>query len=348
MGVGAPGAGFRVGLVGYGRGGRYFHAPLIEGAGCTLAGVVTRDPGRRAELAADRPGTQAFDTIAELALSGVDALAITTPVLTRPTVVRQALATRLPLLCDKPFASTAADAREFVEEAERAGVSLTVYQNRRWDADFLTAQRVVGSGELGNIVRFESAMELLTPPDGVTRAGGGMLGDLGTHLVDQAIILFGPVSTVYATVNARPDIGGLDDQFTVILKHASGETSQLMGSQAAHGDPVARFRVIGTEATYVVRPNDGQTEELLAGQTPERRGNDWGLVPEADWGQLFREGEGRAVPAERGDWCAMYRGFADAVRTGGPMPVDPQDAIGSLDVLDAARLSAKEDCVVRL
>jgi predicted dehydrogenase len=338
----------RIGLVGYGKGGRFFHAPMIEGAGCVIAGVVTTNPQRRAELAKDRPGTPCVDSIADLIRLDVEAVALSTPVSTRNELVRRTIALRLPVLCDKPFAPDADDARELVEEAAAAGVPLTVYQNRRRDADYLTARRVLVSGDLGDIVRVESSMEQLTPPEGVATTGGGMLRDLGAHQVDQALQLLGPAVSVHATVHARADLGGLDDQFTMTIRHVSGGTSYVVGGQAAHGEPVARFRIVGTDATYIVAPYDGQANALLAGESPATLGADWGVVPEGRWGWTYRRGLGAAVPSERGDWCELYRQFARAVRHEAPVPVDPWDAVATLEVLDAAWVSATQDRVVQV
>jgi predicted dehydrogenase len=344
----APVEPLRIGLVGYGKGGRHFHAPLIEGAGCVLAGVVTRNPLRQAELAADRPGTPAVESIAELADLGAEVIVLSTPVTTRGALAREAMGRGLPVLCDKPFAPDADDARELVEEAELAGVLLSVYQNRRWDADFLTVRKVVASGALGDLVRLESTMDQLTPPEGVATTGGGMLRDLGAHQVDQALRLLGPAASVHATVHARDDLGGLDDQFTLVIRHTLGRSSHLSGGQASHGDPVPRFRVVGTAATYTVPPYDGQADALLAGETPATLGDAWGIVPQAFWGQLYRHGRHEAVPSERGDWCELYRGLARSVREGSPPPVAARDAVATLEVLDAAWVSATQDRTVHL
>src|SRR5213078_3862234 len=190
----------RIGLAGYGRGGRFFHAPLIGLAPeCALAGVLTRSPPRRAELADDFPGMPAAGSLAELAAAGIDAVVISTPLDTHEALV---------------------------DEAERSGVPLTVYQNRRWDADFRTVRELVGSGTLGEVTAFESRMEQYPPPGGFSATGGGVLRDFGSHVVDQALQLFGPAATVYAEVRVRPD-SGFDDRFFLSLRHAAGVTSHL-------------------------------------------------------------------------------------------------------------------------
>jgi predicted dehydrogenase len=338
----------RVGLAGYGRGGRYFHAPLIGLAPeCTLAGVLTRSPQRRAELAADLPGVPASGSLAELAAAGLDAVVITTPLDTHETLVREAIALGLPTICDKPFTPDAASARALVAEAERAGVLLAVYQNRRWDADFLTVRALLEAGALGEVTSFESRMEQYPPPGGFSVTGGGVLRDFGSHVADQALQLFGPAAAVYAEVHVRPE-DGFDDRFFLSVRHAGGVTSHLRGDWTLHGAPGPRFRVTGRAGTFAVESDDGQSERLLAGKT-EIPGP-FGTVPEARWGRIYR-GEGlppEPVPAEQGRWSSFYSAFARAVRGTGPLPVDPRDAVAALEVLDAARLSAARGDVVRL
>jgi predicted dehydrogenase len=343
-----PGDPVRIGLAGYGRGGRYFHAPLIgQAPECTLAGVLTRSPQRRAELAADFPGVPASGSLAELAAAGIDAVVITTPLDTHERLVREAIALGLPAVCDKPFTPDAASARALVQEAERAGLPLAVYQNRRWDADFLTVRMLVESGALGEVTGFESRMEQYPPPGGFSATGGGVLRDFGSHVADQALQLFGPAASVYAEVHVRPE-DGFDDRFFLSVRHAGGVTSHLRGDWTLPGAPGPRFRVTGRAGTFVVESGDGQSERLLAGRTEVP--GPFGTIPEARWGRIYR-GEGlppEPVPAEQGRWSSFYSAFARAVRGTGPLPVDPREAVAALEVLDAARLSAAGGEVVRL
>ena len=336
----------RIGLVGYGKGGRFFHAPLITGAaGCELAGVVTRSGGRRAELQSDHPGTPAYDDLGQLATAGVDAVAISTPADTHVPLVLEAVSVGLPVVCDKPFALSAAAARQAVAAAERAGVLLTVYQNRRFDADLLTVRAVIGSGELGQVVRAESRIEQFTPPDGITASGGGILLDLGSHLADQALVLFGPVTSVYAELD---DAGGLPGRFFVAARHAAGTISHLVGDVTLNGAPGPRFRVFGTAGTYDVAAFDNQADDLMAGGSPTASGEAWGVVPPERWGRLHAGPATRPWPSERGDWTVFYSSFARAVRGQGAVPVDPWDAVAGLEVLEAAQRSADAGQVVTL
>ena len=325
----------RYGLVGYGSGGRIFHAPLIAAtAEIDFVGVVTTSPQRRAELP---DGLAAFESIADIAAAGVQAVSVSTPAATHADLAREAVRHGLAVVVDKPYALDAESAREVTAAAEAAGVPLTVYQNRRWDSDFRTLQKLISDGALGEVRRFESRFERWSPERGPGPAGGGTLLDFGSHLVDQAIQLFGPVSRVYA--EARGD-GDLDDDVFVALHHERGVEAHLWGSwrQAAPGP---RFRVSGTTGTYVVDGMDGQEALLKAGRTPAALGDRWGAEPESAWGRLYRGATGAPVRSERGRWDLFYPAVARAVRGEGPMPVDPWDSVRNMDVLDAARISAR-------
>jgi predicted dehydrogenase len=337
----------RIGLVGYGKGGRIFHAPFITSAPeCELAGVVTRSPERRAELAQDHPGVPAYDSIEDLAAAGADAVAISTPATTRTELAQRALRSGLHVVCDKPFALTLESAEETVELAAQLGRVLTVYQNRRWDSDFLTLRRLVVGGALGEVHRFESRFERFSPDRGPGAAGGGAIWDLGSHLVDQAMQLSGPVASVYAEAHVRDD-SGLDDDTFIALSHQSGVHSHLWMSWR-QGNPGPRFRVAGTAAAYTVDGLDGQEAALLAGQTPLSMGEDWGVEPPSAWGRLSRGSEHEPVPSERGRWDTFYPAFAAAVRGEGPTPVDPLDVVQATRVLLAARDSAASRHVIKL
>ena len=333
----------RIGLVGYGFGGRYFHAPLIAGTpGCVLAGVVTRSAARRNEVKQVHPGVPVFDSVADLIDSGVDAVTVCTPAATHSAVTDEVVSRGIPAVCDKPFALDADAARHTVEQAQRAGVLITAYQNRRWDSDLLTVRRLLDAGELGEVRRFESTFERWAPDPVPPPAGGGLLRDFGSHLVDQALHLFGPVRRLYAeTHEIEPEV---EDDFQLLMEHAGGARSRLAGAWR-QGAPAPRMRVSGTEGSFVTSAlMDGQEEALIAGRTPDGGdgGDGWGREPETAWGTLSRGDRMTRVPSERGRWDLFYEQFAAAVRGAGSVPVDPWDAVATATVLDAARRSAAE------
>ncbi|GGK80935.1 oxidoreductase [Mangrovihabitans endophyticus] len=332
-----------LGLVGYGSGGRTFHAPFIAAAPeIDFVGVVTTSGQRRAQ-AAER-GLTTFDTITDIAAAGAQAVAISTPAATHAELALQAIGLGLAVVVDKPFALNADTAQAVVAAAGGAGTVLSVFQNRRWDADFRTVRKLIAEGALGQVRRFESRFERFAPDRQPPVAGGGTLLDFGSHLVDQALTLFGPAARVHAEMCGDDD---LDDDVFLAVHHDSGVESHLWGSwrQAAPGP---RLRVTGTTGTYIVDGVDGQEAVLKAGKGPADLGERWGVEPEHAWGRLYRGATGAPVRSERGRWDEFYPSFAAAVAGTAPVPVDPSDAVRALEVLDAARLSARTGTTVTL
>ena len=225
---------------------------------------------------------------------------------------------------------------------------LTVFQNRRWDGDFLTVRRLLSEDALGRVLRFESRFERWRPEVGTgwrerADGAGGLLFDLGSHLVDQAVQLFGPVQAVYAELELRRPGAEVDDDDFVALEHAGGVRSHLwMSSVAAQAAP--RFRVLGDRAAFTKHGLDVQEDALRAGRSPTEP--DWGEEPEDRWGRLGAGEELRAVPTEPGNYGAFYEAVAASLRQGGPPPVEPIDAVEVLEVLEAASRSSLERKVV--
>ncbi|GII91879.1 Gfo/Idh/MocA family protein [Sinosporangium siamense] len=341
----------RVGLVGYGTAGAFFHAPLIQATpGLKLVGVVTRDPDRAAEVR-DKHGAQAVAEAEELfPLS--DLIVVASPNRTHVPLTRAALSAGLPVVVDKPLAATAAQAEELVRLARSRDLMLTVFNNRRWDGDYLTVKRLVAEGTLGEVRRFESRFERWRPvhKGGRRETGGpdelaGLLYDLGSHLIDQALWLFGPVREVYCEMDTRREGVASDDDTFVALTHAGGTRSHLWMSAVA-GQPGPRFRVIGSAAAYVKHGLDVQEEQLRAGHTPGSPG--FAQEPDERRGTLGTEGDSRTLPTEPGAYLDFYTGVTAALREGTPPPVDPEEAVATLTVIEAAHLSALESRVVHL
>jgi len=343
----------RVALVGYGLAGRVFHAPLVAAAGgLELVCVVTGSPDRQAQVRADQPGVRLLASAAELFRdpAAFDMLVVAATNDVHAPLARAAVELGKAVVVDKPLAVTAAHARELVDAAHAASVPLTVFQNRRWDSDQLTLKRLVAAGLLGTVLRYESRFERWRPQPRAASwreslpaaAGGGLLLDLGSHLVDQALVLFGPASRVYAEVDARRGVS--DDDVFVAIEHASGVRSHLWAGALA-GSPGPRLRVLGSQAAYVVDALDGQEDALrVTGHLPAG-----GLaVPPASYGRLVRGEDPEPVVSERGRWDLFYPAMAAAVRGEGAVPVDPADAVRSLQLIEAARLSAAEHRIVTL
>jgi scyllo-inositol 2-dehydrogenase (NADP+) len=229
-------------------------------------------------------------------------------------------------------------------------VLLTAFQNRRWDTDQLTLRRLIAEGALGEVARYESRFERWRPQAKPevwrealpSEAGGGLLLDLGTHLVDQALGLFGPVERVYAEVDRRRGTPGEDDVF-LALHHRSGTTSHLWASALAPA-PGPRLRVQGTAGGVLAPGVDPQEAQLREGIRPGASG--WGCPAEWERPRLYAGERSVPVPPEPGDWPRFYALLRDALRDGAPPPVDPADAVSVLRILDAARESARTGSVV--
>lgn len=342
-GTNAP---LRIGVVGFGTGGLNFHAPFIEAAeGVELAGVVTRNPKRRRILADRFPGVRAYDSFADLvtgerAAGGLDAVTITTPPQTRHDLVVEALDSGVHVVADKPFAPTAEAAATLEQAAVAAGRVLGVYHNRRWDSDIRTLRAVLETGALGRIDRFHSRFDADDPATLEGGPHGGLLRDLGSHLVDQALWLFGPVKQVFARLHEVPTAEGpTDASFLVVLSHRDGTTTELSATKL-NRMAERELRLYGENGTYLSRGTDVQAQALFAGQRPIDDPDAWGREPESAWGTLHTAAGSRRVPSEAGNYARYYELFAEAVRTGGPPPVSARQAVEVLAVLDAARQSA--------
>jgi predicted dehydrogenase len=257
------------------------------------------------------------------------------------------------VVVDKPLAPTAEAGRRLMELARERGLLLTVFQNRRLDGDMLTARGLIEAGALGSILRFESRFERWRPQlaEGAWREleapeeAGGVLFDLGSHLIDQALLLFGRPALVYAELDSHRPGAKVDDDAFVALTHAGGVRSHLWMSQAAaHSGP--RLRVLGSEAAYVKWGLDGQEAELKAGVPPGSEG--WGREPPERWGTVGAGAVSEPVETEPGDYPRFYAQVAAALGGEGPPPVDPADAVAVIEVIEAAVESARSGRTVSI
>jgi scyllo-inositol 2-dehydrogenase (NADP+) len=327
--------GLKVGVSGYGIAGAIFHAPLVEAAdGLELAAVMTRSPERAERVRAAHPGARVAESVDEL-LDRIDLLVVASPNSTHVELALAGLDRGLHVVVDKPMAVTAADARRLAEAADGR---VTVFHNRRWDGDYLTVQRLVRERALGKVTHFESRFERFRPEIkqgwrevADAAAGGGVLLDLGPHLVDQALQLFGPPESVYGEVLTRRDEAEVDDDAFLALRHPGGEISHLWMSAIAplHGP---RFRVSGLTGGFACDGLDPQEAQLREGMRPGDPG-----FAEAPPGRIVREDGEQPVALERGDYVAFYTRVHDWASGDGPPPVDPWDGVRVLEILEEAR-----------
>jgi scyllo-inositol 2-dehydrogenase (NADP+) len=339
----------RTALIGFGLSGRDFHAPFIQAdPSYSLDFIVTGSPERAARAGAAYPDTAVVASTAELfsRADELDLVLVCTPPATHVELAGTAIGHGLNVVVDKPFAPTAADAEELINQARQGGVVLSVYQNRRWDADYLTLKQLVEAGELGRVHRFESRFERWSPHGlrswkgtaGIAE-GGGILFDLGSHLVDQALQLFGPVSAVHGELarHIAADGSDADDDAFVSLLHESGVRSHL-SMNLISGLHMPRFHVLGSGAAYTKWGLDTQEAALAAGLGPTDPG--YGVEPEPAWGTLGVPGSSRKVEAVRGAYPEFYRQLAAALRGDGPVPVDPADAVAVLHIIEEVHWQA--------
>lgn len=276
----------RIGLVGYGTGGKHFHAPFMMAAeGVELTGIVARAPATIQSVREDFPDLPVFASLSDMiAAGGIDAVTITTPPQTRRDLVLEAIEADLHVIADKPFAPSAVGARELDAAAKAKGVVLGVFQNRRWDSDIQTLAKVIRDGSLGKIWRIHSRMDFDDPATLEAGPAGGLLRDLGSHLVDQMLWLLGPAVTVDAQLDfVDLPQGRTDAGFTITLRHESGTHSHISASKLNHLN-TRELRAYGDAGGYVAQSMDIQAQSIFAGKRPVNNLKDWGSEPPANWG----------------------------------------------------------------
>lgn len=339
----------RIGLVGYGAGGRLFHSPYLRASqSVELAGVVVRSPERAAQARADNPGIRLYDSLDDLLAAGVDAVVISTPPATRESLVREAIAAGVHVVADKPFAPNAAVAQSLVDAAGAAGVLLNVFHNRRFDSDIVTARAVIASRRLGTIQRLDLRLDQDDPATLERGPEGGLLRDLGSHVIDQALFLLGPAASVSAIIDYSDDEHGkTDTAFALAIRHVSGAHSHVSSSKVHRLDS-RELRLLGTDGTYVSNYSDVQIDALRSGLDPSVDRATWGFEHRERWGELRNADGFRSVPSEQGDYTRFYDEFATAVFSGLAGPVPGQQGVAVVALIDAARTGSDEGRTVVL
>lgn len=335
----------RVGLLGYGYSGRTFHAPLLDAVpGIALRAVSSRDA---AKVRLRYPAMEVYaDPLALVAASDIDLVVIATPNDTHAPLARAAIEAGKHVVVDKPFALDLAEARDLVAQAERRGVMLSVFHNRRWDSDFLTIARAIDDGRVGTVSHFESHFDRFRPEvrdrwrerEG---AGSGVWFDLGPHLVDQAVQLFGRPDRVQASLAAQRPGAATDDWAHVVLFYGERRVVLHAGMSVAGG--THRFVVHGDRGSMVKHASDRQERQLLEGLPPGAPG--WGSDDDA---LIMYDGLGneRSVPALPGDQRRYYAGIVAALTGAGPNPVPPADALLVMAIVEAAMQASQSETVV--
>ncbi|HET9147398.1 MAG TPA: oxidoreductase [Acetobacteraceae bacterium] len=338
-----------VALIGYGYAGRVFHAPLILGVpGLRLHSVTSSDP---AKVLADHPEVRVVTAEDAFADPAIDLAVIATPNEFHAPLAHAALAQGKHVVVDKPFTLTVAEAEGLADHARRAGRLLAVFHNRRWDADFLTLRRLITERRLGEVVQFESHFDRFRPqPRDRWREragpGSGLWFDLGPHLADQALCLFGMPEEVEADLALLRQGTETNDYFHVLLRYPRRRVI-LHGTALAAAKPL-RFAVHGTESSFVKHGFDPQEDRLKAGGMPDDPG--FGADPEPGELTSMRSGsaETQRIQGEPGDYRQFYASIREAIRQDAPNPVPPREAVAVMEVIEAAIESAGSGRRIRL
>ena len=335
-----------VALIGHGFAGRTFHAPLIGAVPALALTVVgSRDADR---VRSDLPEVEVLaDPFAAATRPDIELVVIASPNPTHAPLARAALEAGKHVVVDKPLTPTLAEARELAALAHARGRVLSVFQNRRWDSDFLGVREAVEAGRIGTATHLESRIERFRPQvrdrwREQAGAASGLWWDLGPHLVDQVLQLWGRPDRVWADLAAQRDGAATDDWAHAVLSFGDRRAVLHASMLAASGG--ARFVVHGTQGTLVKRMADRQEAQLIAGQHPGSE--DWGVDPDP---LLWRDGAHpmQALPTPRGDQSRYYDALARAIRGSGANPVPPEQALDVMAVLEAGARSATEGVAIR-
>jgi scyllo-inositol 2-dehydrogenase (NADP+) len=336
----------QVGLIGYGLSGSVFHAPLIERVeGLNLFAVVSSNP---AKVHRDLPGIQVIPNMETLLnMKEIDLIVISSPNATHYDYAKKAILAGKHVVVEKPFTVTSTEADELIDLAEEKGVILTVFHNRRWDNDFLTVQRVIEQKWIGNLSTFESHFDRFRPT--VRRRwkeqnlpGSGILYDLGSHLIDQALTLFGMPQTIWADLRTERAGAEAIDYFHLILGYPNLRVILHSGSLVHNPGP--RFILHGDRGSFIKNGIDPQEEQLKRGMRPGDIG--WGEDQPDHYGRLTLEHDGLVfrgtIETIHGWYESFYEGLVETIRYGKPAPVLATDARNTIRIIEYAEKSHQE------
>ncbi len=340
-----------VGLIGFGLAGRAFHAPVIRAVpGLHLAAILQRSGAEAAELYPDVRIVRSMNEL--LAIPQIRLIVIATPNETHYHLARQCLEAGRDVVVDKPFTTSLEEAVSLVQIAKGAKRLLTVYQNRRYDGDFQAIRQLVAAGTLGRIVRFETAYDRYRPQlklgawRETPRPGSGILFDIAPHLIDHALVLFGPPEAVTADVRVERENAIADDAFDITLHYAKSMRAVLRSSILAAA-PRPRFVLLGTQGS-VKQTFDPQEMNLRRGHIPSDSA--WGAEPEENWGVLTVPAEDsfeqRRIPSANCDYRDYYSNVRDAILGRAELAVTPEYALEVMRMLELARASSEKGCTI--
>lgn len=338
-------------LLSFGMSGKVFHAPFLHvNEGFDLYAVWERSKNEAEKI---YPGIKTYRTLEDLlADEAIELVIVNTPNSTHFDYTKKALEARKHVVVEKPFTVHSKDGEVLIALAKEKGLILSVYQNRRWDSDYDTAKKVFEDGLLGEIVEAEFhfdryKQELSTKQHKETpQPGAGVLYDLGVHLIDQALHLFGLPQAVFADIRILRPISKVDDYFEVLLYYRQLRV-RLHGSYLVR-EPVPSFVLHGTKGSFLKWRADVQEEALIAGYAPSTP--DWGIEPVTERGLLHTEINGEVlketIPTLQGNYMEYFNLLYEAIRNGGPVPVSAEDGMNNVRVVETAFKSSQEKRVI--
>ena len=340
-----------VGLASFGMSGRVFHAPLLKNnPHFRIRRVMERSKNEANNFLPGIPVSRSFDEM--LNDQSVQVIVVNTPDSSHHTLAKQSLEAGKHVVVEKPFTQTFAQAEELIGLAERVRRVLTVFQNRRWDGDFLTVLKLLREGVLGRLVDYEAHWDRYRNfiQQGTwkerTDSGTGLLQNLGPHLIDQALVLFGLPEAVTAHLRVVRTGGSVTDWFHIRLHYPN--VGVALSSSYLAREPSPRFVLHGTLGSFVKHGIDSQEQALAGGGVPASEG--WGTEPESAWGTLTAEGtpEKRKVETLPGNYMAFYDNLYDCIARSGEIAVKPEEAANVIRIIEAAQKSDTEGMTVRL
>jgi scyllo-inositol 2-dehydrogenase (NADP+) len=334
-----------VGLAGYGFSGQSFHRPLLQYShNFEIHTVMSSD---KEKVHADLSGVNVVPSLQELLQEDVELVVITTPNHLHYDMIKQSLTAGKHVVVEKPFVTESEQGEELIRLAEENGLLLSVFHNRRWDADFLTVKKLMEQKKLGDIFTYEAHFDRYRPKvkdrwkENKT-GGGGVLYDLGSHLIDQALCLFGKPQWVFADVFSQRDPEKAEDYFQITLGYGPARIG--LYSRSIVLDPGPRYQLHGQKGSFIKYGMDRQESDLKEGIDPYS--SSWGMENEESWGTLSlieeEEVSKGILPSEKGDYTQYYQGVFEAVRNNQPLPVRAEEALTVIEIIEACKRSSSE------
>lgn len=331
----------KVGVIGYGFAAQTFHIPLILAVdGMQLTAISTSKP---ASVSQQHPSVKTFDTAEQLITSElVDLVVITAPNEVHFALAQLCLKNDKHVVVEKPMTTTCDEAQQLVALAQDKGLVLSVFHNRRWDGDFLTIKKLLAEKALGEVKQFESHFDRFRPQvrqrwREQPGAGSGIWYDLGPHLVDQALQLFGSPQSLTARCLTLRENSQATDYFHVLLHYPGLEV--VLHASPFCAAPNSRYRVEGSQGSFIKYGLDPQEEQLKSGQPPHEE--TFGIESQESYGTLYKEDSFIKIQTERGRYLGYYQGLLEAVHSGKPNPVNPAEIVEVIQILELAEQSSR-------